>query len=48
MGMVVPLAPGQKSQAAPQAQPSQTDLLMALALMHKDGRFAPPKPAEPA
>lgn len=43
MGMVVPISPGQKQGTQPQAQaqPSQTDLLMALAEMHKQGRFKP-------
>lgn len=41
MGMVVPMSPGQKPNAPAQAMPSQTDLLMALATMHKDGRFNP-------
>ena len=40
MGMVVPITPGSKQgMAMPQQQPSQTDLLMALAEMHKQGRF---------
>lgn len=44
MAMVVPMSKGQ-SQDGRQEQPlpSQTDLLMALAEMHKQGRFAPPK-----
>lgn len=40
--MVVPSTPGQ-GQGQGQPLPSQTDLLMALAEMHKQGRFDPPK-----
>ena len=42
MAMVVPFAPGQKPSAPAQPMPSQTDLLMALAEMHKQGRFKSP------
>jgi hypothetical protein len=41
--MIIPMTKGTQPQAA-QPQPSQTDLLMALAMMHKDGRFAKPQP----
>lgn len=45
MAMIIPMSPGSKpGTSAPAAQPSQTDLLMALAMMHKDGRFNPPAP----
>lgn len=45
MGMIVPMSPGAKtSNGTPAPMPSQTDLLMALAEMHKQGRFAQPKP----
>lgn len=47
MGMVVPMSPGQKQGTQPQAQPSQTDLLMALAEMHRQGRFSKPDPEPP-
>lgn len=40
MAMIIPMSPGSKpGTSAPAPQPSQTDLLMALAQMHKDGRF---------
>lgn len=42
MGMVVPISPGAKPNAPAQAQPSQTDLLMALSEMQKQGRFDQP------
>lgn len=42
MAMVIPMSQGQKPNAPAQVMPSQTDLLMALATMHKDGRFTPP------
>lgn len=45
MAMIIPMSPGSKpGTSTPAAQPSQTDLLMALAMMHKDGRFSPPAP----
>jgi len=38
--MIVPTTPGMAGPNAPQAQmPSETNLLMALAEMHKQGRF---------
>ena len=38
--MIVPFAKGQQAQQAPtQAQPSETDMLMALAVMDQQGRF---------
>lgn len=41
--MIVPFAKGQTTSARPQsAQPSETDMLMALATMHQMGRI--PKP----
>ena len=43
--MIVPFAKGQKSSAPAQAQPSETDMLMALATMHQMGRI--PKPTAP-
>ena len=44
--MIVPFAKGQaKGQAPQQAQPSETDMLMALATMHSMGRI--PKPKSP-
>ncbi len=36
--MIVPFAKGQAKGATAQAQPSETDMLMALATMHKMGR----------
>ena len=44
--MIVPFAKGQtKGQAPQQAQPSETDMLMALATMHSMGRIPKPKGA---
>lgn len=44
--MIVPFAKGQaKGQPAQQVQPSETDMLMALATMHKLGTI--PKPTPP-
>ena len=44
--MIVPFAKGQQSPQGPaQAQPSETDMLMALATMHQMGRI--PKPSIP-
>ena len=44
--MIVPFAKGQaKGAPAQQAQPSETDMLMALATMHQMGRI--PKPTAP-
>ncbi len=43
MGMVVPMSPSAKQGTAPVAQLSQTDLLMALAEMHRQGRFDQPQ-----
>jgi hypothetical protein len=44
--MIVPFAKGQaKGQAPQQAQPSETDMLMALATMHKLGTIPKPKGA---
>ena len=44
--MIVPFAKGQQAQQAPaQAKPSETDMLMALATMHKLGTI--PKPTVP-
>ena len=38
--MIIPITPGMSAPGAPQAQmPSETNLLMALAEMHKQGRF---------
>lgn len=37
--MIVPFSKGQKGQAPAQAQPSETDMLMALATMHQMGRI---------
>ncbi len=48
MGMVVPISKTPQGSAPAQAQPSQTDLLMALAEMKKQGRFDPPTPKAPA
>lgn len=37
--MIIPITPGMSAPGAPQAQmPSETNLLMALAEMHKQGR----------
>ncbi len=45
--MIVPFAKGQSKSTTPaQAQPSETDMLMALATMHQMGRI--PKPKAPA
>jgi hypothetical protein len=45
--MIVPFPKGQVKGTAPQAQPSETDMLMALATMHQMGRITPPSaPAE--
>ncbi len=44
--MIVPFAKGQSKGAPAQAQPSETDMLMALATMHKMGRI--PKPSTPS
>lgn len=41
MGLVVPMSSGTKPSPS-QPMPSQADLLMALAEMHKQGRFNPP------
>jgi hypothetical protein len=43
--MIVPFAKGQAKGAPAQAQPSETDMLMALATMHQMGRI--PKPKSP-
>ena len=44
--MIVPFAKGKQGPTAqPQAQPSETDMLMALATMHQMGRI--PKPTAP-
>lgn len=40
MAMIIPMTQGRSGISEPAAQPSQTDLLMALAQMHKDGRFS--------
>ena len=40
--MIVPTSPGATS-FAPTEQPSETNLLMALAEMHKQGRFDQPE-----
>ena len=42
--MIVPFAKGQAQQAPAQAQPSETDMLMALAVMHAQGRFDQDRP----
>jgi hypothetical protein len=40
--MIVPTTPGMTTPGAPaQPMPSETNLLMALAEMHKQGRFNP-------
>lgn len=45
--MIVPFrGQGQQAASQPQQMPSQADLLMALATMHKQGRFTPPKPED--
>ena len=41
--MIVPFAKGQSKGAPAQAQPSETDMLMALATMHQMGRIPKPK-----
>ncbi len=42
--MIVPFAKGKQGPTAqPQAQPSETDMLMALATMHQMGRIPKPK-----
>jgi hypothetical protein len=51
--MIVPFAKGQaKGQPAQQPQPSETDMLMALATMHKLGTISKskgtPAPSEPS
>lgn len=43
--MIVPFAKGQAKGQPAQAQPSETDMLMALATMHSMGRI--PKPTTP-
>ena len=43
--MIVPFAKGQGSSPPPAKQPSETDMLMALATMHKLGTI--PKPTMP-
>lgn len=44
--MIVPTTKGLPTgpDGTPQQMPSQTNLLMALAEMHKQGQFAPPDP----
>ena len=44
--MIVPFAktPSAQAQAPAQAPPSEAAMLMALAEMHKQGRFAPKEP----
>jgi hypothetical protein len=45
--MIVPFAKGQAKGSAPQqAQPSETDMLMALATMHQMGRIPKPTPVK--
>ena len=45
--MIVPFAKGKgQAQQPAQQQPSETDMLMALATMHKMGRI--PKPSTPS
>ena len=46
--MIVPFAKGQaKGQPAAQPQPSETDMLMALSVMHQQGRFNTAQNARP-
>lgn len=43
--MIIPMTKGKApTQPQPQAQPSEADLLMALAEMHKQGRIPKPEP----
>ena len=42
---VIPITRGAAPAQPAQAQPSETAMLMALAEMHKQGRFAPPEKA---
>lgn len=39
---VIPITKGTKPSSPQAQQPSETSLLMALAEMHKQGKFAPP------
>jgi hypothetical protein len=42
--MIVPFAKGPMQAQPQQPMPSEANLLMALAEMHKQGKFAKPKP----
>ena len=44
--MIVPFAKGQTKGTPAQAQPSETDMLMALATMHQMGRIPKPTPVK--
>ncbi len=44
---VIPITKGQPSPAQGGAAPSETSMLMALAEMHKQGRFKPKASAQP-
>jgi hypothetical protein len=47
--MIIPFDKTQKKPAGQPSSPppSEAELLMALATMHKQGRFNPPTPTEP-